>query len=150
MAAYTSLVSDVNSSLLSNPTIINRDSSQWSTVYQPHDQSVLYYCLIYFVIGLIVSPWSAGIVWLILFIVVHEIFVALYRRHDLLNYNSGYYLFDRVAMGAATILGFIVGRTIIGDDNPMLAADEFALANFLPWIGTSEETDSRLEQNNRP
>ena len=118
--------------LLTNTGIINRDSSQWSVVYQPHEQSVLYYCIIYFVIGIIWSPWSAGIVWLILFIVILEILLAIYRRHELLDYNAGYYLFDRVAMGMSTILGFIVGRTILGDDNPLWAADEFSWSDLIP------------------
>lgn len=125
--SYSSLVID-------NPKIINPDSSQWSIVYQPHEQSVLYRCIIYFTIGLFIAPWSAGIVWLILFIIIFEIFLAIYRRQDLFNYNEGYYLFDRVALCAAPILGFIVGRTVIGDTNPLWAADEFKLSDWIPWM----------------
>lgn len=113
--------------------LINPVSSQWSIVYQPHNVSVFYDCLIYFVIGLLLAPWTDSIVFLILLIIIYELLVAVYRRKDLFNYTNGYYLFDRLAISMSSILGFIVGRTLLGDVNLLQSADEFSFGDLMFW-----------------
>src|SRR3990167_5349 len=114
-----------------NCTIINPHRDQWNMVCQPHDISVLYNCIIYFTVGLVLSQWSESIVWLIIFIVVYELILAIYHRRDLFDYNQGYYLLDRLVISMSSILGFIVGRTLLGDTNPLKAGDDFSIEDLI-------------------
>lgn len=62
--------------------------------------------------GILLSPWSSGLFFLIVFIIIYEIMVYLFTRADP-NY---YDVFVRTTVICSTILGYILGRTLSGDE----------------------------------
>lgn len=62
--------------------------------------------------GVLLSPWSSGIFFLIAFIIVYELFYYIFTRGDPLYYN----VFVRTGVICASIAGFIIGRTAAGDE----------------------------------
>ena len=66
-----------------------------------------------FVLGLIFSPFSWGLLFLIIFFVIWELMLFAYYR----DYSFDYFT-SRAVIIAAYFLGFIVGRLAIGDHYP--------------------------------
>jgi hypothetical protein len=64
-----------------------------------------------FVCGLIISPWSFGLIFLIYLIIFQEILCYLFTRTNKIYYN----IFVRTGVIYSYILGFIVGRTLSCD-----------------------------------
>ena len=61
-----------------------------------------------FVTGVIFSPWNSGLFWLIIFIIVYEIVILIITGAREECWNS----FDRAAIIAASLLGWLVGRLL--------------------------------------
>ena len=68
-----------------------------------------------FFIGLIFAPWSKGIIYLILFIIVCEIIFAIQIK---VKY-SAYLTFLRLGFLCVSIFSWIIGRMMVGDLNPL-------------------------------
>ena len=64
-----------------------------------------------FVCGLIISPWSFGLIFLIYLIIFQEILCYLFTRTNKIYYN----IFIRTGVIYSYILGFIIGRTLSCD-----------------------------------
>lgn len=62
--------------------------------------------------GILLSPWSSGLFFLIVFIIIYEIMYYLFTRGDPKYYD----VFVRTAVICAAVLGYILGRTLSGDD----------------------------------
>jgi len=68
---------------------------------------------------------STGFLFLLLFIIVWEILVAFFQK----NFDQNY-LMTRAAIIIGYILGWIVGRLIIGDHYPFLASYDDGCQNI--------------------
>lgn len=64
------------------------------------------------VFGMFLAPWASGLFFLVVFIMIYEILVYLFTHGEPPYYN----LFVRVAVICASIFGYILGRTISGDE----------------------------------
>lgn len=68
-----------------------------------------------FAIGVIFSPWNRALLLFITFLIVYEV-IYLYTT----SFNLPYWRLEgRVAIVMASIFGFIVGRTLVGFDDPI-------------------------------
>lgn len=66
------------------------------------------YCIICALVwGIILSPWSRGIFWLIASIIIYEILLYIFTKGDPKYWN----LQTRTGCIFASVLGFIIGRT---------------------------------------
>jgi len=79
-------------------------------VYRNEHKTPMVHVISAFTFGILLSPWSKGIFFLALFMVLYEISFYLLSRGDPRYYND----LTRVGTMCASFLGFIVGRTIIG------------------------------------
>lgn len=68
--------------------------------------------------GILLSPWSSGLFFLIIFIILYELFYYIFTKGDPLYYN----LFVRTGVIFASIFGYILGRTLSCDE---ILADGF-------------------------
>lgn len=101
-----------------------------NTWFQNEKYTPMAQVIVAFVFGILLSPFSSGLFFLTVFIVVYEILYYLFINpltvvpyggyDDPLgqnNYNPRCYnIFVRVSVMIASILGFIVGRTLSGDN----------------------------------
>lgn len=67
--------------------------------------------IVAFVWGVLLSPWSSGLFFLLLFIIVYEILYYVFT-HGIPPY---YNLFIRTGIIYSSIFGYILGRTLSGD-----------------------------------
>lgn len=74
------------------------------------DYTVMVQAFVGFAIGLVWGPWAAGFFYLVLFIIVYEILYWWYNR------RKPYITYQRAGVNCSYILGYIVGRTLSGDD----------------------------------
>lgn len=65
-----------------------------------------------FTFGVLLSPWSSGLFFLVVFIIIYEIFYYVFTKGDARYYDS----FTRCGVICSSILGYIVGRTLSGDE----------------------------------
>lgn len=65
-----------------------------------------------FAFGVLLSPWSSGLFFLTIFIIINEILFYVFTKGDPRYYN----VFVRTGVIYASILGFILGRTLSGDE----------------------------------
>jgi hypothetical protein len=66
-----------------------------------------------FLIGVLTSPWSWGIVFFLLFLLAMEL-LTLYQ----LGINSPFWRIEvRLAVIVASVLGFLFGRALVGFSN---------------------------------
>ena len=91
------------------PTIENINN--W---YSDYPSDLLYQTVSAFAIGLIFSPWSRGLVLLLLFFLLYEILYSLFNP----NFTTRN-LLTRLAVIGSAFLGWLVGRIIIGDRHPL-------------------------------
>ena len=68
--------------------------------------------LIALVWGVLLSPWASGLFFLFFFIIFYEILYYVFTRGDPIYYN----LFVRVGVIYSSIFGYILGRTLSGDN----------------------------------
>ena len=68
--------------------------------------------LISLVWGVLLSPWASGLFFLLVFIIVYEILYYVFTKGDPRYYN----VFVRVGVIYASVFGYILGRTLSGDD----------------------------------
>lgn len=68
--------------------------------------------LIALVWGILLSPWASGLFFLLVFIIIYEILYYIFTRGDPKHYN----VFARTGIIYASIFGYILGRTLSGDD----------------------------------
>jgi hypothetical protein len=62
--------------------------------------------------GILLSPFSSGLFFLLVFIIFYEILYYIFTKGDPKYYNS----FVRVGVICGSIFGYIVGRTLSGDE----------------------------------
>ena len=74
----------------------------------------LFQFLLAFSIGLILSPLSFGVIFLIIFIIIWEIYFIC-----VCGGPKNWPVFERGAIIGAIVLGFVIGRIIIGDLEPV-------------------------------
>ena len=65
-----------------------------------------------FTIGVLISPWSSGLFFLIVFIIVYDILLYIFCH----GHPRYYDVFTRAGVILGSILGWIIGRTISGDE----------------------------------
>jgi hypothetical protein len=68
-----------------------------------------------FCLGVLFSPWSWGLVYYIAFLLIYEILSAYYTWCQLPYWR----LSTRLGVIAASLLGFILGRILVGYNNPL-------------------------------
>lgn len=71
--------------------------------------------------GVLFSTWSWGIVYLILFILLYEFFYCIYCQYSNKKFDIGM----RIGLVAGAFMGFLIGRSITGNDNHQKSMDEF-------------------------
>jgi hypothetical protein len=76
---------------------------------------ILFRLVMAFVIGIAFAPFSNGIEYLVFFILLFE---ALYGYQISMNYTT-VRLFNRCGLICATVAGFIIGRFLIKDNDPL-------------------------------
>lgn len=64
--------------------------------------------IVSFTIGVLFSPWSSGIFWLSIYIIINEILTYAFTKGDPRYFNS----FVRCAVVCSSLLGYICGRTL--------------------------------------
>lgn len=69
--------------------------------------------------GIILSPWSSGLIFLVASIIIYEIVYYIFTRGRFPYYN----VFVRTGAMMASILGYIIGRTLSQDDILMTGMD---------------------------
>lgn len=69
-----------------------------------------------FCLGVLFSPWSWGLQWFIAFLIVYEILAIYFTRCDSLYWKANI----RIGVVAASLLGFILGRILVGYNNPLV------------------------------
>ena len=62
--------------------------------------------------GIILSPWSQGLIFLVASVIAYEVAFYLFTRNHPQCYNN----FTRTGVICASILGYIVGRTLSVDE----------------------------------
>lgn len=72
----------------------------------------MFQVIISLVFGILLSPWSSGLFFLVIFIIAYEILYYIFTKGNPLYYN----VFVRTSVILASILGFIIGRTLSGDE----------------------------------
>ncbi len=79
------------------------------------DPEYLTYALgLTFMIGILLSPWSAGVLFFLLFAVAAELYYY-YRYRNTIYWDHGI----RLGLFCAGFLGWLMGREISGDHEPM-------------------------------
>jgi len=67
-----------------------------------------------FVIGLLLSPFSYGFVYYILYIIAYELFILFYN-------DNSYEKYQRLLIIGVSLIGFIIGRSIFySSQDPIL------------------------------
>ena len=75
----------------------------------------MYQVILAFTIGILFSPWNNGLILFIIFIIAYEI-LYFYAT----GFQTPYWRLEgRLAIFMASILGFIIGRTLVGFDDPI-------------------------------
>ena len=63
-----------------------------------------------FCFGILLSPWSSGLFFLVIYTILYEIIYYIFTKGDPFYYS----VFVRTGVICSSILGFIVGRTLSG------------------------------------
>lgn len=72
--------------------------------------------------GFLFSSWSWGIIYVILFLIVYEIgYYGFYCYKGWNNYN----IIVRIGIVAGALMGFLIGRNIIEDDDHEQSIHDF-------------------------
>lgn len=82
----------------------------YSYVCQPEENDLTGQYLISFFVGFIFGPWSWGIIWLLLYFIVYWLVDYIISRNRPNCWNT----VGRAGIFFASLLGFIVSRTLYG------------------------------------
>ena len=77
--------------------------------------------------GILLSPWSSGLFFLVVFILVYEILYYVFTKGNPLYYN----VFVRTSVIYGSIFGYILGRTVSGDQILYEGIPDIDLKNIL-------------------
>lgn len=77
-----------------------------------------------FFIGLLLSPWSYGIFFVVISIIIYELLFYFFTKGNPLYFNS----FVRTSVVCSYVLGYITGRTLSGDE--ILYGDAPDMVNY--------------------
>jgi hypothetical protein len=69
-----------------------------------------------FALGIILSPWSWGFLFFILYVVLYEIAIAIVNHMQYPYWRLEF----RCAIVCASVFGFIIGRSLIGYEDPFI------------------------------
>ena len=94
-----------------------RSSGAWiaDTMFRNSRYNEFSLLIISFCSGVLFSPWSWGFLYYIVFLVLYEIITAYMTWCQPPYWCPS----TRIGIVASSLLGFIVGRIIIGYDNPL-------------------------------
>ena len=90
-------------------------------------EKFVFQLIVAFSVSVVFAPLSFGIVALVVTAVLWEFVLAGYYK---LNIS----LFPRIAVILASVLGFIIGRWIYGDDDPFHQAKNFNIGKELKGV----------------
>lgn len=71
--------------------------------------------IIAFMLGVLFSPWSYGLLYFLLFLLVYEIILIYFCR----THSEKWCIDVRIGVFAASILGFVIGRYLTGYRHPL-------------------------------
>jgi hypothetical protein len=103
-----------------------------SNFFQDERKTAIHQVIGSFTFGVLLSPWGQGIFFLAGFIIIYEIFFYLFTHGDPRYYN----VFVRTGVTMASILGFIIGRTV---------SNVKILKCGVPWMNSEETVDDNSE-----
>lgn len=91
----------------------NENKTTWiNKCVQNENNSPMMQVIVSFVWGILLAPWSAGMIFLAASIILFEIFIYVFTKGNPKYYNT----FVRTGVICSSVLGFIVGRTLSGDE----------------------------------
>ncbi len=96
---------------------INKNPDFLSDLKSYYPDSVLFSIVLSFAVGLLFAPWSFGFLYLLIFIIVYEIIYAWYNK----DFSTENFM-TRLGIVVASIFGFIVGRALMEDTDPLRAS----------------------------
>lgn len=76
--------------------------------------------VISFTTSFILAPFSAGIIYFFLFMYAYEVALFLWSRKNIITSRETIinYMFTRLSIVLASILGWVLGRLVIRETNP--------------------------------
>ena len=80
--------------------------------FQSEECTPMFQIIFAFVYGVLLSPWSSGIFFLVVFALIYEIIFYLFTFGDPRYWQSE----TRVSVVAASFFGWIIGRTVYQQD----------------------------------
>lgn len=86
-------------------TIINK-------FFNNDNSTRMYQILFSLCYGILISPWSGGLVFLIFWTLIYELLIYIFTKGNPRYYN----VFTRTGVIYSYFLGYIIGRTLLGDD----------------------------------
>lgn len=98
--------------IVSRPDVMEPFASWLHALFCNDKNTPMFQVITSFTFGVILSPWSSGLFFLTIFIILYEIFFYIFTHGDQRYYDS----FTRCGVICASLLGFIVGRTLSGDE----------------------------------
>lgn len=90
----------------------NKFDEYMHNYFSPDHGEFSYQLATAFALGMIFSPFSKGLFYLVLFIILFEIFLLWFCY----NRNENYPPHKRILLVVIYIVGFIIGRIVIGSD----------------------------------
>lgn len=89
---------------------MERDKRILNRWFQNEKNTAMVQVLTSFCFGILLSPWSSGLFFLMIYIIIYEILYYIFTKGDPMFYS----VFVRTGVIYASILGYIVGRTLSG------------------------------------
>lgn len=86
------------------------DRTIMNKFFQNEKNTAMVQVITSFAFGILLSPWGSGLFFLIVYIIIYEILYYIFTKGDPIFYS----VFVRTGVIYASILGFIVGRTLSG------------------------------------
>jgi len=88
--------------------------STYNTIYDPFGYTPVFQIILAFVFGVILSPFSYGIIFLVVFLLIFELCFAVQYNYNPLNAML------RPGLILWALFGFLLGRTLVCEDwNPI-------------------------------
>jgi hypothetical protein len=98
--------------IVSRPDVMEPFAGWLHRIFCNDKTTPMFQVITAFAFGVILSPWSSGLFFLVIFIIIYEIFLYIFTHGDERYWDS----FTRCGVICASLLGFIVGRTLSGDE----------------------------------